>query len=60
VQAIAAGCDLLLYCHSTRKARAALVALEDAVDSGRLPRERAKDALNRVAWAKRRFAVTAG
>ena len=59
VRAVAAGCDLLLYCHSARKARAAVLALEVAVESGRLPRERAEDALTRVAWAKRRFGVTA-
>ena len=57
VRAIEAGCDMLLFCHSGQKAKAALRGLEAAHQSGRLTKERLDDALERVAWAKRRFGV---
>jgi len=57
VRALAAGCDLLLWCHSSEKARAALQAIERAVDEGTLGETRVQDALARVDWAKRRFGL---
>ena len=59
VAAINAGCDLLLWCHSSEKARAALGAIERALDDGTLEEARVRDALERVDWAKRRFGVVA-
>ena len=59
VAALSAGCDLLLWCHSSEKARAALGAIERALDDGTLPEARVRDALERVDWAKRRFGVVA-
>lgn len=57
VRALAAGCDMLLWCHSSEKARAALKAIEAALGDGTLGAERIEDALARVAWAKARFGV---
>jgi beta-N-acetylhexosaminidase len=57
VRAIAAGCDLLLYCHSSQKAKAAIEGIRAALESGALTEERVNDALGRVEWAKRRFGV---
>lgn len=60
VRAIAAGCDVVLMCHSREKALEAKTALEKAVRDGVLSEERVQDALNRVAWAKRRFGIVKG
>ena len=57
VKALAAGCDMLLWCHSSEKARVALRAIERALDEGTLDKARVEDALARVAWAKERFGV---
>ena len=57
VRALGAGCDLLLWCHSSERARAGLAAIERALDDGTLDEARVKDALGRVEWAKRRFGV---
>jgi beta-N-acetylhexosaminidase len=57
VQAVAAGCDMLLMCHSPEKARAARDAILDAVNSGSLDPARVRDSLQRVQWAKRKFGV---
>ena len=59
VRALNAGADLLLWCHSSEKARAALAALDRALDNGTLSAARLNDALARVAWAKTRFGVVA-
>ncbi len=59
VKALAAGCDMLLWCHNSEKARLALGAIERALDDGTLDRARVQDAIARVAWAKNRFGVTA-
>ena len=57
VKALAAGCDMLLWCHSSEKARMALSAIERALDDGTLDEARVRDAIERVAWAKSRFGV---
>jgi beta-N-acetylhexosaminidase len=57
VRALVAGCDVVMFCHETEKAVAALQAVERAVDEGRLSEERVADAIRRVDWAKRRFGV---
>ena len=53
VQAVAAGCDVLLY---PQDAGAVMRELEAAVADGRLPRERVEDALRRIASAAERVA----
>ncbi|HEX7243471.1 MAG TPA: glycoside hydrolase family 3 N-terminal domain-containing protein, partial [Longimicrobiaceae bacterium] len=53
VRAVAAGCDALLYPDDTE---AVVRELEAALADGRLPRERAADALSRVAEAAERVA----
>ena len=57
VRALAAGVDMLLWCHSSEKARAALQAIERALEDGALDEARVNDAIERVAWAKSRFGV---
>jgi len=57
VRAIAAGCDMLMFCHSPEKARIARDAVAAAVESGDLSRERVQDSLARVRWAKQKFGV---
>ena len=57
VRALAAGCDLLLYCHSAEKARVARSAISEALASGVLPAARVQDSIERVQWAKKRFGV---
>ena len=58
VKALRAGCDMLLWCHNSEKARLALDAIEKALDDGTLDQARVSDAIARVAWAKNRFGVT--
>ena len=48
VQALLAGCDMLLVCQRIDGARAAMVGVEDALARGRLPPERVVDALARI------------
>lgn len=48
VLALRAGCDLLLFCHRQDWLREAVVAIEDAVASGRLPEARIAEAYRRV------------
>ena len=55
VRALDAGCDLLLFCHTKQKAIEARDAIEVALKSGRLERQRVEDALDNVARFKRRF-----
>jgi beta-N-acetylhexosaminidase len=57
VRAIAAGCDMLLFCHNAQKAREAGEAIERAVQDKVLSAERVQDSIDRVRWAKRRFGV---
>ena len=59
VKALAAGCDMLLWCHNSEKARLALGAIERALDDGTLSKARVEDAIARVAWAKERFGIVA-
>jgi beta-glucosidase-like glycosyl hydrolase len=57
VLAIAAGCDLLLFCHRQDWLRTAVDAVEAAVTSGRLPEARVTEAYRRVTrlmqWRRR-------
>lgn len=53
VEALRAGCDVLLYPQDTR---AVVAAVSDAVEAGRLPRERVENALQRLARAAARVA----
>jgi beta-N-acetylhexosaminidase len=57
VLALAAGCDLLLFCHRQDWLRTAVEAVEAAVTSGRLPERRVLDAYRRVTrlaqWRRR-------
>lgn len=57
VRALSAGCDLLLWCHAADKAKAALQAINEALENGTLSRERVQDALDRVKWAKTRLGL---
>lgn len=57
VQAVAAGCDVLLICHTPEKARTARDAILNAANSGALDAARVRDSLKRVEWAKRKFGV---
>jgi beta-N-acetylhexosaminidase len=57
VRSIAAGCDLLLFCHSSEKALAARDAILAALASGRLTETRVRDAIDRVQWAKRKYSI---
>jgi len=57
VLALAAGCDLLLFCHRQDWLRTAVAAVEAAVTSGRLSQRRVLDAYRRVTrlgrWRRR-------
>jgi beta-N-acetylhexosaminidase len=55
VRALAAGCDMLLFCHSAEKAHLARDGVLAALQDGVLPVERVQDSIERVQWAKRRF-----
>lgn len=55
VRALVAGCDLLLFCHTKDKALEARDAIEVALQSGPLEKQRVEEALERVAEFKRRF-----
>ena len=59
VRAIGAGCDMLLFCHSSDKAAQAIEAIERALRDNVLSGERVADAIERVRWAKRKFGVLA-
>ena len=50
-----AGCDLFLICHDNEKAARAVEAAHRLVESGRVPRARAEEALRRVAAMKARY-----
>ena len=53
VQAVAAGCDVLLY---PQELEAVVREVEAALQDGRLPRERVDEALRRIAYAAERVA----
>jgi beta-N-acetylhexosaminidase len=57
VRSIAAGCDMLLFCHNAKKSEQAIEAIERAVQDKVLSVERVQDSIDRVRWAKRRFGV---
>jgi beta-glucosidase-like glycosyl hydrolase len=57
VEALAAGCDALLYPQDNE---AVIAEVRAAVGDGRLPRERVEDALRRIAEAAERVAGPAG
>lgn len=59
VAALAAGCDLLLFCHSPEKAAEALAAIESALETGTLSEARVRDSLQRIEWAKKKYGVIA-
>ncbi len=50
-----AGCDLFLICHDNDKAARAIEAAHRLVDTGKVPRARAEEALRRVAALKARY-----
>jgi beta-N-acetylhexosaminidase len=50
-----AGCDLFLICHDNDKAARAVEAAHRLVESGKVPRARAEEALRRVAAMKARY-----
>ncbi|HEX8550016.1 MAG TPA: glycoside hydrolase family 3 N-terminal domain-containing protein [Abditibacteriaceae bacterium] len=57
VRALQAGNDVLLWCHAPDKVRAAQKAIAAALESGELAEERVRDALARVAWAKKKYGI---
>jgi beta-N-acetylhexosaminidase len=57
VRALNAGCDLLLWCHSPDAARAAIEAIQRALDDGTLSQSRVQDAIERVRWAKTKMGI---
>jgi len=57
VEAIKAGADMVLVCHTLETQRATVRALKEAVQSGELPESRLNEAAGRVLAAKQRFAV---
>ncbi|MBV9469068.1 MAG: hypothetical protein JOZ57_07455, partial [Abitibacteriaceae bacterium] len=59
VRALAAGCDMLLLCHSSEKAQVAREAIYQAVTDGTLSTARVRDSLERVQWAKRKYGLIA-
>lgn len=57
VQAVEAGCDLLLVCHTPEVQRASVEAVIDAVESGRIDESRIDEAVERVLAYKERRGV---
>ena len=57
VQAVEAGCDLLLVCHTPEIQRASVEAVIDAVESGRIDEARIDDAVERILAYKSRRGV---
>jgi beta-N-acetylhexosaminidase len=53
VEALLAGCDMLLVCQSLTVARAAMEGVEDGLARGRLPPERVVDALAHIQGLRR-------
>jgi beta-N-acetylhexosaminidase len=59
VEALKAGADIVLVCHTLETQRATVTAIRQAVESGELPEERINEAAERVLAAKRRFLTSA-
>src|SRR5207247_935626 len=59
VEALKAGADIALICHTLSTQRAAFAAIRDAVQSGDLPESRLNESVDRVLAAKRRFHASA-
>ncbi|WP_082230539.1 beta-N-acetylhexosaminidase [Haloprofundus marisrubri] len=57
VQAVEAGCDLIAVSHTPAKQRAAIDAVIDAVESGRLSEEQITESVRRILNAKTEFSV---
>jgi len=57
-RALAAGADVLLVSHTWETQRRVLAGVKEALADGRLPSERVRAALNRIATAKARLAAT--
>jgi beta-N-acetylhexosaminidase len=57
VEALKAGADIALVCHTLETQRATVQAIKEAVASGELPQERLNEAAERVLSTKRRFLV---
>jgi beta-N-acetylhexosaminidase len=55
VDALNAGCDMLLVCQKLDGARAAIAGVEEGLAKGRLPPERVVDALARIEALRRRL-----
>jgi len=60
VQAIEAGCDLVLVCHTPETQRASVEAVVEAVESGRIGESRIDDAVERILDYKERRSAGAG
>lgn len=56
VEALVAGADMVLICHTLQVQRQAFEAIFDAVRTGRIPEARLREAASRVLRAKRRWA----
>ena len=59
VLAIAAGCDVLCISHHADAVRDAIEAIEQAVESGELPRSRIQESYDRIVAAKTRMGLLA-
>ncbi|MFB6073702.1 MAG: beta-N-acetylhexosaminidase [Haloarculaceae archaeon] len=57
VRALAAGCDLLLVCHTPEVQHASIDAVLEAVRSGRIEEARVDDAVERILAAKREYVL---
>lgn len=58
VLAVLAGCDILCISHHMEAVRAACDAIYEAVQSGRIPRERIQQSYDRIVAAKTRMGLT--
>ncbi len=56
VQALNAGCDMVLVCHRSDRQERVIEAVTEAVESGRLPRSRLEQCVRRIGDLSRRFA----
>lgn len=57
VRALLAGCDVLLFCHAPEKAMQARDAIEAALASGVLPKQRVEESLERVRASKSKYGI---
>ena len=58
VLAVAAGCDVLCISHHAEAVRDAIEAIEQAVESGELPRSRIQESYDRIVAAKQKMGLT--